>query len=107
MKKWQPTKLHFMLGNQAEWTDALWDEALEFCARSTATPQAICMASVLPREAERIFFKVDYLRRFRAYPPLTMLYAYDFQRLYNKRYHEEQRSGGFDESEKAVGPWAA
>lgn len=84
MKKWQPSRLHFLLGNQVEWTDALWDEALAFCERNTATPRAICMTAVLPEQQERILFKIDYLRQFRSFPPLTMLYAYDFQRLYFK-----------------------
>jgi hypothetical protein len=62
MKKWQPSRLHYLLGNQVEWTDALWDEALAFCERNTATPQVMCMAAVLPEQQERIFFKIDYLR---------------------------------------------
>lgn len=86
----KPLRLHELIGDHAEWTDELWDETLKYLLERVGTVEAIQMYAVLSGAAglEDMItspYKVDYLRRFRYYPPTLLLGSFDLVRRHGLR----------------------
>ncbi len=92
MEKLRPIELHKLIGRACEWTDELWDEALDYVLDNTATPaEARMMAVTILGKRIRSYphkrykEKIDFLCEFRDYPPTMFLGAFDLLRQHNAR----------------------
>ncbi len=94
-KSLKPLKIHELIGNQAAWTDELWDEALKYLLERLGTADSVDMAYALAEitnsRAPHSYHKIDYLRTFRAYPPSVLLGMFDLAR----RRRENREDGSY------------
>jgi hypothetical protein len=83
-KSLKPLKIHALIGQQAAWTDELWDEALTYLLERLGTADAVDMALALAAitnvHVPQSYHKIDYLRIFRDYPPSILLGMFDLTR---------------------------
>lgn len=81
----KPTKLHDLLGYQAEWTDELWEEAMHYLSENISSVQMPVMEELLPEFLRTpSYFKTDASAPFREFPPALMLAAYDWLRIHRR-----------------------
>ena len=79
----EPLKIHRLLAFQTVWTDDIWIEVLNYLLASVSDSEALQMTTVLGDsiEFDDSFFKMDYLKEFRPFPPSAILAAFDLIRL--------------------------
>lgn len=82
MAKLNPVKLHAIIGASTEWTDELWDEALDYLLGHVGTTETTLMAALLPRNEPLSSFprRVNLLYEFHKYPPTVLLGVFDCMR---------------------------
>lgn len=77
----ESTELHALIGENAIWTDALWEAALKFLWSALTEDELIEMAISLSRRERNPDLPADaYLGDFRRIPPQALVLAFDMHR---------------------------